>query len=179
MGKEQRATLAQTLQMVKDAIRFRIGLENGSDMAGNDRLPMTPLQKKFLAISILLHPSVLKEWIGNLSSFRYGEWILGQAFPKIDNPEPYHSTEFEVDLRDHPVQKLGWKEVDSLKQEGVKEGLDKLWINRGFFSAAEKMGIDPEWHFAQYTPVNEEQNQSALNTTQHKSQLSHQSGPTL
>jgi|GEM_PF-5040813 len=103
-----------------------------------------------------LKPNEFKEWLHVLSSYNQGRYIFDQTFPRIDNPEDFHSTEAEIDLSDHPVQAIGYEEVEMLKKQAQLEGLNKDWVDIGFVWRAQERGIDLEWHFRATVPQRDE-----------------------
>jgi hypothetical protein len=146
---ERKASLWETLRTVKEAVSFALDQKEKADY--RDDTFMFPWEKWAYAISIL-RPAELREWINILSSYHYGQWVFDSVFPKFDNPEDYHSTEFEICLTDNPIQVLGWAEKDELVQKGMDEGFQEDWINVGFILRSYERGIDIEWHFAEFVP---------------------------
>ena len=96
------------------------------------------------------------------SSYNHGKFILDSVFPTVDNPEPFHSTSFVVDLSDRPVQVLGWADKNRMTEQGVATGLIEEWIDLGFSRRAIERGIDLEWHFHQFPPQNSMQTGNLL-----------------
>lgn len=148
--EKERASLFQTLSIIRDAINFEVERQNRALYEG-DRVPLSGLEKLSFILSTL-KPEELKRVINVISSVNFGRHILTNVFPKSENPEEYHSRNGEVCLSEHPVQVLGWKEKKHLVQEGVKLGFDEDWIVYGFEDEAERRGIDLEWHFAEEPP---------------------------
>lgn len=142
---ERKAGIIDTIKFAKEAFDFTIEQTNEARYF-NDYYPLFGLEKLFWVISHL-KPEGLKELIHIYSSFNHGCHILDTVFPRVENPEDFHSTEFVVCLTDNPIQVLGWKDKDELVQQGVDEGLHIDWINRGFEKRALERGIDLEWHF--------------------------------
>ncbi len=137
MGRENR--ISTTYHALQEAINLRKKLRDRSE---DDS--WTP--DWYLVLSTL-KPDKAKKWIHCVSSYNHGAYILDQVFPKSENPDDFHSTEFEVDLSDDPIQVLGWNDVEKLKQEAQKIGLNRDWMELGFEWRAQERGIDLEWHF--------------------------------
>jgi hypothetical protein len=113
----------------------------------NDRYPMSAFEKFRYVVSTLLSKGDMQELIRVYSSYNYGVHLLNSVFPKLENPEEFHSRDGYVRLDEHPTQVMGWKEHDEIIDEGVKQGFDRDYINLGFELQAEKRGIDLEWSF--------------------------------
>lgn len=147
---QEKASLLETISIAVKATRYAMARYDDAGW-GNDRPPMDLIEKvAFLATN--LRPDWLRQQVQILSSENYGRHVLEQVFPRYDNPEDFHSTEWEIRLDEHPVQVLGWAEQQQLVQEGVEMGLDEMWIDRGFVLQSGERGIDLEWHFYQHPP---------------------------
>ena len=146
---ERRASLRESLRFAKEAIGF--AMDQREKAAYRDDMFLFPWEKAAYLLS-LLKPAELREWIKILSSYKYGQWVFDSVFPRYDNPEEYHSTEYEICLDDNPIQVLGWQEEKELIQEGVKAGFKEDWINAGFVLRSRERGIDLDLHFAEFSP---------------------------
>lgn len=151
---ERRTSLKETLSVAKEAVRF--ALDQREEAMFNNDMFMFPWEKAAYLLS-LLKPAELRKWIKILSSYKHGQWVFDSVFPRYDNPEDYHSTEFEICRDDNPVQVLGWKEQKELFQQGIDQGFKEDWINAGFVLRSRERGIDLEWHFAQFAPGTDEE----------------------
>lgn len=134
--------IVTTLSAARSAIVFRIKEEERGEFGAKLFL----IEKVFLAVQ-MLNLLELRFWINVVSSHTYGTHILDQVFPISKNPDAFNSTEFVIDVSDNPVQVLGWKDVETLTEQGVEEGLNRRWIEDGFEDRARERGIDLEWHF--------------------------------
>ena len=133
--KNERASLFETLETIKAAVKFKIERRNTYSYM-NDRIPLYGLEKLLFILSTL-QPKELKKAIKILSSVNYGRHILTTVFPKIENPQEYHSTEDVIYLEEQPVQVIGWKGKEDLVLEGVEKGFGETWIDYGFEVEAE------------------------------------------
>ena len=145
---EKKASLPETIRFAKEAVVF-VTRKTSSAREFNGEYPLIGLEKFFFILD-KLRPKELKQVLLIYSSHNYGQFILDSVFPKFDNPEPFHSTEFVVDLSDQVVQVLGWQEQKQMVNDGVKEGLIRGWIDAGFEDRATERGIDLEWHFFEF-----------------------------
>lgn len=152
---ERRASLRETLGVAKEAVSFALD-QREKAMFNNDMF-MFPWEKAAYFLS-LFRPAELRRWIKILSSYKYGQWVFDSVFPRYENPEDYHSTEYEICLDDNPVQVLGWQEQKELFQQGVEQGLKEDWINAGFILRSRERGIDLDCHFFEFAPGTDEQN---------------------
>jgi len=154
---------------ITEAIKLKIELYN-KHADENDDWPLIGLHKLFFIISSLKSKE-LKKIIHINSSVNWGKHILTSIFPKNVNPEEYHSRHGVVCLTENPIQVLGWKEKDEMVQQGVDMGLDKDWINYGFYDKSEERGIDLEWSFFE-TPRQYKQEQPNNHKQLHNPNLS-------
>lgn len=150
--------LKNSFRAAKEALEFRLAYERQEgDLLGESSSPPELrgmfFQAKMLIVADTLCPPHLKQWVKIASSVKFGRYLLQQTFPRDLNPNDYHSTQFEVDLTEHPVQELSWDDINSRKAIGRSQGLDPDWIDYGFEDQAETRGIDPEFHLFQNPPT--------------------------
>lgn len=150
--------LKNSILAARDAIKFRLAYERQEgDLLGESSSPPELrgmfFQAKMLIVADTLCPPHLKQWVKITSSVNFGRHLLEQTFPRDLNPKDFHSTEFEVDLTENPIQELDWDDIDLRKRVGVSQGLYPNWIDYGFEDQAETRGIDPESHLFQYPPT--------------------------
>jgi hypothetical protein len=150
-------------QFIKEAFQFRFKRID-SGRFENDRYPMSSFEKIKLIVLTLVSKRKTEELIQMYSSYNYGVYLLNSVFPKIDNPDEFHSRDGVVCLEEHPIQAMGWKEHDELIEKGVQSGLNEDYIIIGFETEAERRGIDLEWAFFENVPNNNESNFVSLST---------------
>jgi len=149
------------IRFIKEAFQFEFN-QRDHGRYKNDRYPISIIEKILSVAETFLSKKKLKELIQMYSSCNYGVHLLNSVFPKIENPDGFHSQNGEVYLNEHPVQVMGWKKYDELIEEGVKSGLNKDYIIFGFEMQAENRGIDLEWHFFEEVPHRNDSNVTTL-----------------
>lgn len=89
MSKENHPIpIIPTIQLAIEALQM--GLIR-KDEAGreNDRMPLS-LREKAAFVLYHLAPERLKELMLEMSSVKYGRYVLNCVFPKFDNPQDFH-----------------------------------------------------------------------------------------
>lgn len=144
-GTERSYTsLRETLAAVKRAVNLSV--QEADRWAWTHDKFLLPWEKAWIVLTTLWPPN-LRECINILSSLEYGRHIFSQAFPRSENSNDYNSRKGVVYLDEHPIQVLGWEDVDKLVKEAVDEGFQEEWVRVGFDEEAERRGIDPDFHF--------------------------------
>lgn len=146
---EKKLGIIDTMKFAKEAIEL-VTRKTNEGRRFNDNYQLGGIEKIIFTLS-QLKSKEFKQVLLIYSSYNHGRFILDSVFPKYDNPEPFHSTKYEVDLSDRPIQVLGWAEQSQMKKDGIEEGLIKEWIDVGFYDRAEERGIDLESHFAEFS----------------------------
>lgn len=166
---ERGSKIINTVEAAKAAIDLRLSLneerfiiEKNWDGFGFWEKLFIKLED-FSVVLDTLKPKEIKVWIRAVSSVNYGKSLLDEVFPRIENPDEYHSRNGEVRLDEHPVQVLGWEDYKERKERGVKDhNLDRNWIEFGFNKRAGERGIDLEWHFHYKVPGDAVETESKL-----------------
>lgn len=114
---------------------------------------MSCVTKAEFVLGHLTSKSKMRELVLKYSSFNWGAHLLNSVFPKADNPSEFHSRDGVVQLDEHPVQVMGWKEYEEQIKLGISMGFNRDYIIWGFNQQAEERGIDLEWHFSAEAPT--------------------------
>jgi len=139
------------MKFLKQAFEFEFNNVN-RDRMQNLEDPMSFSEKIALVLNHLRSKQKMENLVLLFNSFNYGAHLLNSVFPKNDNPEQFHSTEFVVQLDERPKQVMGWKEYEEQIKNGVATGLSRDAILWGFNRQAEDRGISLEWSFFPEVP---------------------------
>lgn len=139
------------IRFLIDAFKDEFGsVDKGRRQA--DKYPLSIPEKVGMVLKTFLSRKEYQQFLRRFNSLNYGIYLSYSVFPKFENPDEFHSRNGVVALNEHPVQVIGSREYEQRIEDGVKEGLDKRYIELGFDREAEKRGIDLEWSFFSEVP---------------------------